>query len=75
MKTRILTSVVMAVVGIPILIFSKYIVFPILLSILALAAVFEMFRVLGFDKNYFLSSGSPYSRFIVSIDTTHFAIV
>ena len=45
----------MAVVGIPILIFSKYIVFPILLSLLALAAVFEMFRVLGFEKKYFLS--------------------
>ncbi len=55
MKTRILTGIVMAVVGIPILIFSEYIVFPILLSLLALAAVFEMFRVLGFEKNYFLS--------------------
>ena len=56
MKTRILTAIVMAVVGIPILIFSDYIVFPILLSLLALAAVFEMFRVLGFEKNYFLSA-------------------
>lgn len=56
MKTRILTGTVMAAVGIPILIFSKYIVFPILLSLLALAAVFEMFRVLGFEKKYFLSA-------------------
>lgn len=56
MKTRILTGTVMAAVGIPILIFSKYIVFPILLSLLALAAVFEMFRVFGFEKKYFLSA-------------------
>lgn len=55
MKTRILTATVMAAVGIPILIFSKYIVFPILLSLLALFAVFEMFKVLGFEKNYLLS--------------------
>ncbi len=55
MKTRILTGIVMAVIGIPILIFSKYIIFPILLSLLALIAVFEMFRVLGLEKNYFLS--------------------
>lgn len=56
MKTRILTGIVMALVGIPILIFSKYIIFPILLSLLALAAVFEMFRAFGFEKNYFLSA-------------------
>ncbi len=55
MKTRILTAVGMAVVGIPILIFSKYIVYPILLSLLALAAVYEMLRVLGTEKNYFIS--------------------
>lgn len=55
MKTRLITAAGMAVVGIPILIFSKYIVFPILLSLLALCAVFEMFRVLGVEKNYFIS--------------------
>ena len=56
MKTRILTAVGMAVVGIPILIFSDYIIFPMLLSLLALAAVFEMFRVFGFEKCYALSA-------------------
>lgn len=45
----------MAVVGIPILIFSKYIVFPITLALLALFAVYEMLRVLSIHKNYFLS--------------------
>ncbi|MBO7303719.1 MAG: phosphatidate cytidylyltransferase [Clostridia bacterium] len=55
MKTRLITAAVMAVVGIPILIFSKYIVFPITLALLALFAVYEMLRVLSLNKNYFLS--------------------
>ena len=45
----------MAVIGIPILIFSEYIIFAITLGLLALIAVFEMFRVIGLEKNYFLS--------------------
>ena len=45
----------MAVVGIPILIFSEHIIFPILLSLLAFVGVYEMFRVLSLDKNYPLS--------------------
>ena len=56
MKTRIITAAVMAVVGIPILIFSKYIVFPIALSILSAIAVFEMMKVLGVHKNYLLTA-------------------
>lgn len=55
MKTRIITAAVMAMVGIPILIFSKYIVFPIALSILSAIAVFEMMRVLGVHKNFLLT--------------------
>ncbi len=55
MKTRIITAAVMAVVGIPILIFSKYIVYPITLSILALFAIFELLRVLGSEKKYLVS--------------------
>lgn len=46
----------MAIVGIPILIFSQYIIFPITVGLLSLIAVFEMFRVLGIEKNYFLSA-------------------
>lgn len=45
----------MAVVGIPLIIFSEYIMFPIALGLLALIGVFEMFRVLKIEKNYFLS--------------------
>ena len=56
MKVRILTAIGMAVVGIPILIFSEYIIFPITLALLAVAGLFEMFRALGIEKNYFLSA-------------------
>ncbi len=56
MKTRIITAAVMAVVGIPILIFSQYIVFPIALSLLCAITVFEMLRVLGVHKNYALTA-------------------
>lgn len=55
MKVRILTSIGMAVVGIPILIFSKYIIYPITISLLAFIAVFEMMRVIGVDKKYYIS--------------------
>lgn len=55
MKTRILTSIVMAIVGIPILVFSRYIVFPIATAFLAFVAVFEMLRVFGVEKKYLLS--------------------
>ncbi len=56
MKVRILTAIGMAVVGIPILIFSEYLIFPIALALLAVAGLFEMFRALGIEKNYFLSA-------------------
>ena len=55
MKIRVLTSIGIAIVGIPLLIFSGYIVFPIALSLLALMASFEMLRVVGLHKNYFIS--------------------
>ena len=56
MKTRLITAGGMAVVGIPLIIFSKYVMFPIALGLLALIGVFEMFRVLKIEKNYFLSA-------------------
>ena len=55
MKLRIITSIVFAIVGLPILFLSKYIVYPIALSLFALVAAFEMLRVLGAHKNYFVS--------------------
>ena len=55
MKQRVLTAMVMAVVGIPILWFSEYFVFPLLLSLLALGATFELFRAIGVQDKYVLS--------------------
>lgn len=55
MKTRIITALVFAVIGIPILIFSEYIVFPIAVSFMTLVAVIEMLRVCGVNKSYLIS--------------------
>ena len=51
MKTRIITGLVMAAIGIPVLVFSDYIVYPIVLSILAVIAVWELLGLTGFRKN------------------------
>ena len=40
----------MAVVGIPILIFSEYLIFALLLSLLSLFALFEVFRAIGLER-------------------------
>lgn len=50
MKQRVLTSLGIAVVGIPIVILSKYIVYPIFLGLLSAIAVWELMRVFGFQK-------------------------
>lgn len=55
MKVRVITSIVFAAVGLPILFLSKHIIYPIALSLFGLVAVFEMLRVLGTQKNYFVS--------------------
>ncbi len=46
----------MAVVGIPLLIFSEYLIYAVALGLLAVMALFEMFRVIGIERNYFLSA-------------------
>lgn len=55
MKVRVLTAIGIAAVGIPLVIFSQYIIFPIALAILSVMAVFEILRVLGAEKNYYLA--------------------
>lgn len=50
-----LTALGMAVIGIPIIIFSKWIVFPIALALLSVVATFEMMRVFGVHKKLVLS--------------------
>lgn len=55
MKERVITSIGIGVVVIPILIFSRYIVYPIFLGLLAAIAVWELLRVFGFEKRYEIS--------------------
>jgi len=64
MKTRILTALGMAVVGIPILIFSKYIVFALTVAFLSFVAVYEMLRAVGLEKRYLLSVPSYIAAFV-----------
>ena len=55
MKVRIFTAMGIAAVGLPLLIFSRLIIFPIALSVLAFISIFEVLRTLGVNKNYWVS--------------------
>lgn len=55
MKVRLLTSLGIAVFGLPLLFLSEYIVYPIALGILSLIAVFELLRATSLHKEYFVS--------------------
>ena len=55
MKTRTITSVFILLVMIPIILLSKFIIYPIALSALAVMATFEILRALGVEKNWYLS--------------------
>ena len=51
MKVRVLTSIGIAVVGLPILFLSRYLIYPMALALLCLAAVYEMTALTGFRKS------------------------
>ena len=55
MKERVLTGIGIGVVGIPVLVFSRYIIYPIFLGLLAAIAVWELLRVFGLHKRYVIS--------------------
>ena len=55
MKQRVLTSIGIGIVGIPVLMLSKYIIYPIFLGLLSMIAVWELFRVFGIQKRYEVS--------------------
>ena len=55
MKIRTITAAILIAIAIPILVFSKYIVYPIALAIVAVLAVFELMRVMDIYKNYVIS--------------------
>lgn len=55
MKVRLLTALGIIVFGLPLLIFSEYIVYPIALGVLSAIASWEVLRVLGLDRKYAVS--------------------
>lgn len=55
MKVRVITAIVMAIVGVPLLLFSEYIIYAIAAGILCLFSVFELLRCLGMEKKYYIS--------------------
>ena len=50
MKQRVLTSIGIGIVGIPIVILSEYIIYPLFLGLLSAIGVWELLRVFGFQK-------------------------
>ena len=55
MKVRIFTAIGIFAVGLPILLLSETLVFPIALGIICAIAAWELLRVLGFSKRYVIA--------------------
>ncbi len=72
MKKRVITGAVLVAIAVPILIFSKYIVYPLFLSALSLVAMVELFRCIGLSDKYHLSV--PASVFAAAMPTLIYLI-
>lgn len=55
MKKRIITGIVALLVFIPICIFSRFVIFPIAMGILAAIGVFEISKCIGWEKKFVLT--------------------
>lgn len=73
MKVRILTSIGIAVFGLPLLFLSEYIVYPIAVALLAAVAIFEMSALTGMRRNlpvsipaYLLALALPTAAYFAS---------
>lgn len=55
MKQRVITAIGIGIILIPIMVFSKYIVYPLFLGLISAIAAWEMLRVFGFEKRYEIS--------------------
>ena len=82
MKTRILTALGMAIFGVPLLIFSQYIIYPIAAGILSVFALYEMAGVIGVRKNlaltaptYVIGLATPILAYFFSHRVTDFIFV
>ena len=74
MKVRLLTALGILIVGLPILLFSEYIVYPIVLGLLSAIAVWELLRVFGLHKTWAISIPS-YIIALVLPALTHSSII
>jgi phosphatidate cytidylyltransferase len=55
MLKRIITAIILVLIFVPVCIFSDTLIFPIVISLLSLIAVYEMSKCLGYNKNLFLT--------------------
>lgn len=81
MKTRIITGIIAIALFVPVCVFSDYIVFPIVISILSAVGVYEMAKCLGMDKKwalttpmYLVALALPLVRFFFIKQSHFFAI-
>ncbi len=74
MKVRLLTALGILILGLPILIFSEYIVYPIALGLLSGIAVWELLRVFGLHKVWVISIPSYTVAFVLPA-LTHRGII
>ena len=76
MKVRVLTSIGIAVIGLPILFLSEYLVYPMAIALLSLAAMYEMTALTGFRSkpavwvpSYLLVMAMPIGAYFVNADS------
>lgn len=72
MKVRVITSAIIVAIALPLLIFSQYITYPIALSLVSVAAVYELLKVIGIYKEwsvsvpaYVISAALPIASYFV----------
>lgn len=76
MKQRTITSAVILALTLLVVALSKYIVYPIILSVLTLTAVYEILKVMGSEKKlvlslpaYLIAAAFPTLAYFVSVDS------
>ena len=69
MKVRLLTALGIALVGLPILIFSEYIVYTVALAVLSSMAAWELLRALGFEKKWLVTLPTLLVAFVLPLLT------
>ena len=76
MKVRVLTSIGIAVIGLPILFLSEYLIYPMAVALLSLAAMYEMTALTGFRKkpivwvpSYLIAMAMPIGAYFTNADS------